>query len=149
MLTLRLLGPPEILIDGAPAKVTRRKSRALLYYLGMHDKPLRRERLYIKFQSKSIEIKNRDQALITGDLTIRDITREVVLDTHYAGMAKSPYGSTNAGFSASTRINRKDWGLSWNVALETGGVLVGEEIKIDIEMEIIQQPEDELETALA
>jgi polyisoprenoid-binding protein YceI len=104
---------------------------------------------YIKFQSKSIEIKNRNHALITGDLTIRDITREVVLDTHYAGMAKSPYGSTNAGFNASTRINRKDWGLSWNVALETGGVLVGEEIKIDIDMEIIQQPEVELETALA
>ena len=53
----------------------------------------------------------------------------------------SPWGTTSAGFTASTRINRKDWNLNWNVALETGGWLVGDEIKIDLELEIIQQAE--------
>jgi polyisoprenoid-binding protein YceI len=102
---------------------------------------------YIHFKSNNVEILDEGHALITGDLTIRDITREIVLDTHFAGLAKSPYGSTSAGFSASTRINRKDWDLTWNVALETGGVLVGDEIKIDIELEIIKQAEGELVAA--
>ncbi|MCB0120698.1 MAG: YceI family protein, partial [Caldilineaceae bacterium] len=53
--------------------------------------------------------------------------------------AKSPWGTTSAGFSAKTKINRKDFGLGWNATLETGGVLVGEEIKIDIEMEIVKE----------
>lgn len=104
---------------------------------------------YITFKSNKIEVKDDEHALITGDLTIRDITRKVVLETHFAGLAKSPYGTTNAGFSASTRINRKDWGLVWNVALETGGVLVSDEIKIDIDLEIIKQAEGELEAVLA
>lgn len=101
------------------------------------------------FKSKSIEVKGSNHALITGDLTIRDVTRQVVLDAEYAGMAQSPFGTTNAGFSATTRINRKDWGLTWNVALETGGMLVSDEIKIDIDLEIIKQTEAELEAALA
>jgi len=76
---------------------------------------------------------------LIGDLTIRDITREVALDVEYAGMAKSPYGQQVAGFTASTKINRKDWGLTWNVPLETGGVLVGETVNINIELEIVKQ----------
>ncbi len=102
---------------------------------------------FITFKSKRIDVKDEGHALITGDLTIRDITREIVLDVQFAGLAKSPYGTTNAGFGASTRINRKDWGLTWNVALETGGVLVSEEIKIDIELEIVKQAEGELVAA--
>ncbi|MFO7624206.1 MAG: YceI family protein [Anaerolineales bacterium] len=104
---------------------------------------------FITFKGKSIDVKGDNQALITGDLTIRDVTRQVVLDAEYAGMAQSPFGATNAGFSASTRINRKDWGLTWNVALETGGMLVADEIKIDIDLEIIKQAEAEPELALA
>jgi polyisoprenoid-binding protein YceI len=103
----------------------------------------------ITFKSKSIEVKDSNQALITGELTIRDVTRQIVLDAEYAGMAQSPFGTTNAGFSASTRINRKDWGLTWNVALETGGMLVSDEIKIDIDLEIIKQAQAEAEVALA
>jgi polyisoprenoid-binding protein YceI len=95
----------------------------------------------LKFRSKHIEIVTEDQAKVVGDLTIRDQTREVTLDATYAGSSKSPWGSTSAGFSASTRINRKDWGLGWNVALETGGWLVGDEIKIDLELEIVKQEE--------
>jgi polyisoprenoid-binding protein YceI len=76
-----------------------------------------------------------------GDLTIRDMTREVALDVEYVGKALSPWGTTSVGFTASAVINRKDWGLTWNQALETGGVLVGEEIGIAIELELVQQAE--------
>jgi polyisoprenoid-binding protein YceI len=102
------------------------------------------EHPYITFKSKRVEVESENKARITGDLTIRGLSREVVLDVEYSGTARSPFGTENAGFSASTRINRKDWGLVWNVALETGGVLVGEEIKSDIELELVKQPEPEL-----
>lgn len=94
---------------------------------------------YLNFKSKRIEKVDDHHGRIYGDLTIRDITRAVVLATEYNGQSKSPWGTTNAGFSATTRINRKDWGLTWNVSLETGGWLVGDEININIELEIIKQ----------
>ncbi|MEZ4860566.1 MAG: YceI family protein [Caldilineaceae bacterium] len=94
---------------------------------------------YLTFVSKRVEKIDDKHGRIIGDLTIRDTTREVVLDTEYAGQAKSPWGTTNAGFSAQTTLNRKEWGLAWNVALETGGVLVGEKINVDIELEIVKQ----------
>ncbi|MCB0107720.1 MAG: YceI family protein [Caldilineaceae bacterium] len=93
----------------------------------------------ITFVSKQVEPIDNNHGKITGDLTIHGVTKEVVLDTEYAGQAKSPWGTTSAGFSAKTKINRKDFGLGWNATLETGGVLVGEEIKIDIEMEIVKE----------
>ena len=74
-------------------------------------------------------------------MTIRDITKLVVLDVEYAGQAKTPWGTTSAGFNASTKINRKDWNLNWNVALETGGWLVGDQITINIELELVKQVE--------
>ncbi|GAP09224.1 uncharacterized conserved protein [Bellilinea caldifistulae] len=98
---------------------------------------------YLMFKSKRIEVLDDSHGRIIGDLTIRDVTREVVLDVVYNGKVKSPFGFTTAGFSASTKINRKDWGLVWNVALETGGVLVGEEINIQIEVELIHEQETE------
>jgi polyisoprenoid-binding protein YceI len=105
---------------------------------------------YLTFKSTRIEQVNATHGRIIGDLTIRDVTREVVLDVEYAGQSKSPWGTTSAGFSAQTKINRKDWGLVWNVALETGGVLVGEEITIGIELEIVNQVEQtETESAVA
>ena len=93
----------------------------------------------MSFVSKRVEVVDANHGKITGDLTIRGVTNEVTLDTEYSGQALSPWGSTSAGFSASTTINRKDWGLNWNVALETGGLLVGEEVKIEIELELIKQ----------
>ena len=75
-------------------------------------------------------------------MTIRGVTNEVVLDVRFHGLAKSPWGTTSAGFSASTTLQRKDWGLNWNQALETGGVLVGDKMKIDIEGELIEQEEE-------
>ena len=93
----------------------------------------------LTFASKRVEMLGENQGHLTGDLTIRDITREVVLDVEYAGMVKSPWGTTSAGFTATTKINRKDWDLTWNVALETGGVLVGEMVNITIQLELVQQ----------
>ncbi len=99
------------------------------------------EHPYLVFQSKRVELVDDRNARLTGDLTIRDITREVVLDVEYSGSAKSPWGTTSYGFSGATVINRKDWNLTWNKALETGGWLVGEEIYIDIELELVKVPE--------
>jgi polyisoprenoid-binding protein YceI len=103
----------------------------------------------LTFTSKRIELIDEDTARVTGDLTIRDVTREITLRVDYQGQARSPWGTTSAGFSASAKINRKDFNLTWNQALETGGVLVGEEIKIDIELEIVKQAEVEAEAELA
>jgi polyisoprenoid-binding protein YceI len=96
---------------------------------------------YITFKSGKVQVTGENSGRITGDLTIREVTRPVVLEVEYNGSQKTPWGTTNAGFSATTKINRKDWGLTWNVALETGGWLVSDEIKISIEAEIVKQPE--------
>jgi polyisoprenoid-binding protein YceI len=66
----------------------------------------------------------------------------MTLDVQYVGSAKSPWGMTSFGFAASGRINRKEWGLNWNKALETGGFLVGDDIDVEIELELIQVPEE-------
>ncbi|MFQ5435320.1 MAG: YceI family protein [Anaerolineae bacterium] len=93
----------------------------------------------LTFVSKRVEKTGEDTGKLIGDLTIRGISKEVTLDVEYAGQAKSPWGMTSAGFSASTSINRKDWELNWNQVLETGGFLVGDKINIDIEVEIVKQ----------
>lgn len=94
---------------------------------------------YLTFKSKKVEVVDDSHGRITGDLTIHGVTKEVVLDTEFNGMSQSPWGFSSAGFSATTKINRKDWGLEWNMALETGGVLVSDEIKINIDIEIIEE----------
>ncbi|HWQ04295.1 MAG TPA: YceI family protein [Longilinea sp.] len=93
---------------------------------------------YLIFKSHKVVKLDDYTGQIFGDLTIRGITHPVFLETEYNGQAKSPWGKISAGFSASTIINRKDWNLVWNQGLETGGVLVGDEIKIRIELEIIK-----------
>jgi polyisoprenoid-binding protein YceI len=93
----------------------------------------------ITFNSTRIEKIDDTHGRVFGDLTIKDITKEVVLDVEYAGQAKSPYGIVSAGFEATTKINRKDWDLTWNVVLETGGMLVGDELNIEIELELMKQ----------
>ena len=96
---------------------------------------------YLHFVSKKVKVTGENTGRVIGDLTIRDTTREVALDVEYNGTQKSPWGTQNAGFSATGKFNRKDWGLNWNVALETGGWLVGDEVKVSIESEIIKQVE--------
>ena len=79
-----------------------------------------------------------DDYVLTGDLTIKGVSKPVELELEFNGVEKDPWGGTRAGFSAETEINRKDWGLEWNVILETGGALVGEKIKIQLEIEAVQ-----------
>jgi polyisoprenoid-binding protein YceI len=104
---------------------------------------------YLIFRSKRVEIMGKNRARLFGDLTVRDLTREITLDVEYSGQAKSPWGTISAGFSAAGSLNRKNWNLNWNQALETGGVLVGDEIKFNVEVEIVKQPEPETEAVMA
>jgi polyisoprenoid-binding protein YceI len=92
----------------------------------------------IAFTSTRIERASHDQYTMTGDLTIRDVTRPVSLEVVYSGQAKDPMGNMHAGFSANKTIHRTDWGLNWNMALETGGLLVGDQIKIALEIEAVR-----------
>ena len=91
------------------------------------------------FKSRRIERASNGHYRIIGDLTIRGVTREVVLDTEFVGTGKNPWGANVAAFSAETKIDRKDFGLNWNAALEAGGWLVGDEVKIQLEVELNQQ----------
>jgi polyisoprenoid-binding protein YceI len=75
---------------------------------------------------------------LEGNLTIKGVTKPVVFDLEFEGTGTDPWGNTRGGFSAETEINRKDWGLEWNVALEAGGVLVGEKIKINLDVELVK-----------
>jgi polyisoprenoid-binding protein YceI len=101
----------------------------------------------LTFKSQRVERTGDKTGKIYGDLTLRGEAHPVVLDAEFLGTAKSPWGATSAGFRAHTKINRRNWGLNWNVALETGGWLVGDEINIDIEVELIKQPEAEQASA--
>ena len=95
----------------------------------------------ITFQSTQVEQTAENKGKLIGNLTIRDVTKEVALDVTFEGKAQSPWGTTSVGFSATTKINRKDFNLTWNQALETGGVLVGDDVTINIELELVQQAE--------
>jgi polyisoprenoid-binding protein YceI len=78
---------------------------------------------------------------LDGDLTIKDITRRVTLDVEFLGVSDTPFGTKVTGFSATSEIDRHDWGVTWNVAIETGGWLVGRKVEIALEIEAIYQPE--------
>jgi polyisoprenoid-binding protein YceI len=95
------------------------------------------------FRSRRLEQAPRDanEYRLVGDLTLHGVTNEVVLDATFEGRTRDPYGNNRAGFSATGKINRKDFGLGWNQLLETGGVVVGDEVKISIDAEIVATPE--------
>ena len=95
----------------------------------------------IRFRSTGVELLGGTKLKVTGDLTILDVTRPVVLDTEFEGViAKDPWGKTRAVFSAETEINREDWGMTWNVALEAGGWLVSKDVRLEIEVETVFNP---------
>lgn len=98
----------------------------------------------LRFVSRRIERKEGDEYRIVGDLSIRGVTREVVLDAEYGGVHKNPWGQTVTGLSASGKIDRRDFGLTWNSALEAGGLLVGDQVKLELEFEAIQVAEPAL-----
>ncbi|MEG0258552.1 MAG: YceI family protein [Lysinibacillus sp.] len=90
----------------------------------------------ITFKSTSITKKSDEEFVVTGDLTIKDVTKSVAFNTEYNGKGTNPWGQEVYGFEAETKIDREEFGLTWNAALETGGVLVGKDIKISIELEV-------------
>jgi polyisoprenoid-binding protein YceI len=99
---------------------------------------------YITFKSTKVKRTGPNTAKVTGDLTIRGVTKEVTLDVTYSGQHKSPFGPfIAAGFSAETVISRKDFGLTWNALVEGGGVLVGDEVYINIDLELNKAAEPE------
>lgn len=93
----------------------------------------------MQFVSKRIEGDVSGEFRVAGDLTIRGITREVTLTATLEGRTKDPWGNERAGFSAAGKINRHDFGLNWNQALEAGGVMVGDEVKVTIDVELVHQ----------
>ncbi|GAA2587942.1 YceI family protein [Dactylosporangium fulvum] len=93
----------------------------------------------LTFKSTRVESASGNEFKVVGDLTIRDVTREVVLDVEFEGHAKSPWGQEVIGFAATTEIDREEFGITWNQALETGGVLVGKKVKIEIGAEGVRQ----------
>jgi polyisoprenoid-binding protein YceI len=93
----------------------------------------------VTFRSTRVHDRGDGEFTLEGELTVRDSTRPVTLQGEYLGSQDSPWGDTRVGFTAETEINRKDWGLSWNVALETGGVLVGDKIKLTIDAEWVKE----------
>jgi polyisoprenoid-binding protein YceI len=93
----------------------------------------------LTFKSTSITKVNEGLYKINGDLTIKDVTKNVTLEAEYSGLMKDPWGNTKIGLSLNGIINRKDFGLTWNSALETGGVLVGEDVKLIAEVQFVKQ----------
>jgi polyisoprenoid-binding protein YceI len=79
-----------------------------------------------------------DHFALVGDLTIAGVTHPVEFDLEFDGVSTDPWGNTKAGFTAGTEISRKEWGLEWNVALETGGVLVGDKVKIELDIQAVR-----------
>jgi polyisoprenoid-binding protein YceI len=93
----------------------------------------------LSFRSTGVRPGQGGDLTLDGELTIKGVTRPVSLDVEFTGWAADPFGGERAGFSARTEINREDYGLTWNVALETGGVLVGRTIKIELEIEAVRR----------
>ena len=91
------------------------------------------------FASTAVRTGGKGGYLVDGNLTIKGVTKQVVLDLEVAGTSTDPWGNTKAGFSASTVINRKDFGVEWNAPLETGGVLVGEDVTLTLEIQAALQ----------
>ncbi len=89
----------------------------------------------ITFKSTSVKPNGKDSWLVTGDLTMRGVTKQVTLPVSFLGEGKDPWGNEKMGFETSTTLNRQDYGISWNKALDQGGVLVGDEVKVQVSVE--------------
>jgi polyisoprenoid-binding protein YceI len=93
----------------------------------------------LEFVSTGVKSHDGNEFVLTGDLTIKGVTKQVELEVEFEGVGRSPYGFDVFGFSAVTEIDREDWGLTYNMALESGGVMIGKKVKIEIEGEAIRQ----------
>lgn len=94
---------------------------------------------HLTFTGTRLKKVDDDEYKLTGLLNIKGVSKEVTLDVDFGGINKDPWGNEKAGFSLSGKFNRKDWGLNWNAALETGGVLVSDEVKLTAEVQLIKQ----------
>lgn len=93
----------------------------------------------LRYRSRRAEVLSPERLRVVGELTIRDVTREVPLEIEYGGRGKDPWGNERVGFTATASLNRKDFGLAWNQVLETGGVLVADRVDVEIELQAIRQ----------
>jgi polyisoprenoid-binding protein YceI len=91
----------------------------------------------ITFKSTSVKDSGSENLSVTGELTIKDVTKPITIEFEYTGTATDPFGNARFGFEGASEINRKDFGLTWNAALETGGILVSENIKLEFEISTI------------
>jgi polyisoprenoid-binding protein YceI len=94
---------------------------------------------HITFKATRFEKKSGDMYDLFGHLTIKDVTKEIQLEVEFSGLMKDPWGNMKAGFAVNGKINRKDWNLNWNAALEAGGVLVSDEVRISAEVQLVRQ----------
>ena len=92
----------------------------------------------IRFSSTAVELVDAENYRVTGDLTIKGVTKPVTVDFEYTGTATDPFGNQRIGFEGKTTVNRKDWGVNWNAALEAGGVLVSEKVTLEFEVSAIR-----------
>ncbi len=92
----------------------------------------------IVFKSTSVEPVGDDRYRVTGDLVIKDVTRPLTVEVDYTGSARDPFGNLRAGFEGRGEINRKEWGITWNAALETGGFLVGDKVKLELDVSAVK-----------
>ncbi len=113
------------------------------------DKHLRSEDFFhvekyptMRFESTAVERVDDKHFKLIGNLEMHGVTKPVTLDVEYAGMVKDPWGNTRVAFNAEGKLNRKDYGLTWNKLLETGGLVVGEEVRIVLEIQAIQKKEN-------
>ena len=95
----------------------------------------------IRFVSTAVEHTGDDEYRVTGDLTIKGVTKPVTIEFEFDGAAVDPYGNQRIGLEGKTTVNRKDWGVNWNAALEAGGVLVGEKVTLEFEVSAIRTPD--------
>ncbi|MEO4004341.1 MULTISPECIES: YceI family protein [unclassified Flavobacterium] len=93
----------------------------------------------LTFKASSFTKVDDDTYELSGDLSLRGVTKFVKLPVEFSGLMKDPWGNTKAGLNISGKISRKDWGLNWNSALETGGVLVSDDVRLNIELQLVQQ----------
>ncbi|MFF5172417.1 YceI family protein [Micromonospora sp. NPDC000089] len=93
----------------------------------------------LEYRSTGVKSRNGNEFVLLGELTVKGVTRPVELEVEFEGVGRTPFGTDVFGFTATTEIDREEFGLTWNVALETGGVLVGKKIKIEIEGEAVRQ----------
>jgi polyisoprenoid-binding protein YceI len=142
-----------IVVDAAnPARSTARAEIATASIdtrAGQRDAHLRSADFFdverfpaITFASRRVEgafAKEGDRFTLAGDLTIRDVTREIALDVTFEGTGRDPWGGERASFSATAKLDRRDFGLTWNQALEAGGVLVGNDIRIHLDLQAVRQ----------